>query len=98
MQRSAPSSLQVNWTSGARPLIVSFGTLAMTTRRKLIFGTVLLLTVLVAVPLIVSEWRHYRTYGHVVSYGLHVDALNEDFTSQYLDRQNSIGRNCLTIR
>ena len=52
----------------------------MTTRRKLIYGTVLLVVVLAVVPLIVFEWRHHRTYGHFVFYGLHVDALNEDYS------------------
>lgn len=24
------------------------------------------------------QWNHYRTYGHFVSYGLHVDPVNQD--------------------
>ena len=52
----------------------------MNTRRKLIFGAALLVVVLASAPLIVFEWRHHRKYGHFVSYGLHVDALNEDFS------------------
>jgi hypothetical protein len=51
----------------------------MTVRRKLICGTIVLLGVS-TIPLIIFEWHHYRTYGHFVSYGLHVDALNEDFS------------------
>ncbi len=31
---------------------------------------------LAGVFIVVFEWRHYRTYGHFVSYGLHVDPLN----------------------
>jgi hypothetical protein len=49
-------------------------------RLKLIFGAVVLLIVLAAVSLIVFQLRHYRTHGHFVSYGLHVDALNEDYS------------------
>ena len=52
----------------------------MTARRKLIFGAVLFIVVIAAVSITVVEWRHHRTYGHFVSYGLHVDALSEDFS------------------
>ena len=52
----------------------------MSVRRKLIIGTILVGVVLAAIPLIVFEWRHYRTHGHLVCYGLHVDVLNEDFS------------------
>jgi hypothetical protein len=39
---------------------------------------VLAFILLLSIPIIVIEWRHYRTYGHLVSYGLHVDVLNRD--------------------
>ncbi len=42
---------------------------------KLIVG----LMVVASLSVIVVEWRHRQRYGHLVSYGLHVDALNEDF-------------------
>src|SRR5258705_10804500 len=46
---------------------------------KAVIRTLLIaLVVLVSVPIVVVEWKHYKTYGHFVSYGLHVDVLNRD--------------------
>ena len=33
---------------------------------------------LVCILVVGFEWAHYHTYGHLVSYGLHVDSLNRD--------------------
>ena len=35
--------------------------------------------VLVCLLGVAVEWRQHQTFGHFVSYGLHVDALNENF-------------------
>jgi hypothetical protein len=35
--------------------------------------------IIVAALTVALEWRHHHIYGHFVPYGLHVDALNEDF-------------------
>src|SRR5688500_19003289 len=42
--------------------------------RPLILGSV----VLACLFLVGFEWSHYHNYGHLVSYGLHVDPLNRD--------------------
>ena len=33
---------------------------------------------IVCVPVGLVEWNHHRTYGHFVSYGLHLDPVNRD--------------------
>ena len=40
--------------------------------------TAVAIIVTMCVSVSAFEWNHYRTYGHFVSYGLHVDPLNED--------------------
>jgi hypothetical protein len=39
---------------------------------------VIAIVVIVCVLVGRLEWSHYRTYGHFVSYGLHVDPVNRD--------------------
>jgi hypothetical protein len=48
--------------------------------RKASIVRILIVTVVVLVCLLFVgfEWAHYHNYGHVVSYGVHVDPLNRD--------------------
>ena len=49
----------------------------MRIRKAFLFLPIVVL-LLAGVFIVVFESRHYRTYGHLVSYGLHVDPLNRD--------------------
>ena len=48
-------------------------------RASLIRNLVLALVAAVCLFLIGFEWTHYHNYGHLVSYGLHVDMLSENY-------------------
>ena len=47
--------------------------------KPILLKLLVLFLVLVSSVSLTVEWRHHHTYGHFVRYGLHVDALNEDF-------------------
>ncbi|MGH9968906.1 MAG: hypothetical protein ACREBG_14055 [Pyrinomonadaceae bacterium] len=51
----------------------------MKLRKASIIRTVIVSAIaLVALSVIGVEWMHYHNYGHLVSYGLHVDPLHRD--------------------
>ena len=50
----------------------------MKLRKAHLILPVILVVVIVCLLVGRFEWNHYRTYGHFVSYGLHVDSVNRD--------------------
>ena len=50
----------------------------MNLRKAHLILPLLIVVMIVCVPVGLVEWNHHRTYGHFVSYGLHLDPVNRD--------------------
>jgi hypothetical protein len=50
----------------------------MKLRKSYLILLVIIIAGILCLFVIRFEWNHHRTYGHFVSYGLHVDPLNRD--------------------
>ncbi|MFL6229719.1 MAG: hypothetical protein ACJ741_13185, partial [Pyrinomonadaceae bacterium] len=47
-------------------------------KASLLRNFILAVVAILCLSVLGVEWMHHHNYGHIVSYGLHVDALNVD--------------------